>query len=140
MFDLTDFEVGDEFEGSAIELNKVVGAILAKGGSFNYEGKSIIITSLPKPKVEVAPVTETIIEVAEEPVAEEPVAEEPVAEEPVAEEPVVEEPVAEEPVAEEPVEDTEHVTNFHVEEPAPKPKGRPRKIFKQEDVPPEPVF
>lgn len=47
MFDLSDYQVGDEFEGSPSELGRFISAILAEGGTFNYEGRSVTITSFP---------------------------------------------------------------------------------------------
>jgi hypothetical protein len=50
MFDISQYEVGDEFEGSPNELSRFISAILAEEGSFSYEGTSVIIESLPKRK------------------------------------------------------------------------------------------
>lgn len=49
-FDLTNFQVGDEFEKSPYETGRIISAILAEEGSFDYVGSSIIITSLPNRK------------------------------------------------------------------------------------------
>lgn len=105
------YEVGDEFEGGPIELQKYIHAILSVGGEFKYEGDTVTIVALPGKEAKVAsefphPVEEVVIP-APEPVIEEPIVEE-------APEPVVEEPA--------PVE----------EAPAPKPKGRPRKTTVKE--------
>lgn len=132
-FDLSDYEVGDEFETSPHELGRVISAILAEEGTFLYEGNSITITSLPKRK----PVAKTPELVVEEVIVKAP---EPVKEEPVKEEPKpVEEPVKEAPksVEKEAVKETPKPVEKEAvkEEPkpvikstyTPKPTGRPNK-------------
>ncbi len=47
MYDLTGFQVGDEFALSPSELGRVISAILAVGGTFVYEGETVTITHLP---------------------------------------------------------------------------------------------
>lgn len=112
-FDLTNFQVGDEFETSPHELGIVISAILAEGGSFSYEGNSVIIKSLPNRQVvEVPEYNFSIPEVEPEPVVE------------VSLEPVVEE-VDPEPVVEVSIETA--VEEAVAEEAKPKVTGRPRK-------------
>lgn len=111
-FDLTNFQVGDEFETSPHELGRIISAILAEEGSFSYEGNSIIITSLPKRK------TAEPEYVFETPKPIEKKAD-------VIASPKVEE-VKEEVVVKAPkqiVEETDSETAL-----SPKPKGRPRKV------------
>lgn len=54
LFDLSNYQVGDEFETSPHELSQIISAILAEEGSFDYIGESVIIKSLPK-RVALAP-------------------------------------------------------------------------------------
>lgn len=98
MYNIDDFVVGDEFDASPSELSQIISAILAEGGSFDYEGTSVTITSLPNRKV--------VLEVVEE------------------DTPEVEEVV---PEIEEVVPKVEEVAPEVAEAPAPKTKGRPRK-------------
>lgn len=108
-FDLSEFRVGDEFETSPYELSRIISAILAEGGSFLYEGNSIIITALPKGRPTMEHVKEAIAIQAKnipEPKEEEEV--------------VVEAP---KPVVEaDPEPDPEIAIAL-------KPKGRPRKVI-----------
>lgn len=105
MYDLTNFQVGDEFETSPHELGVIISAILAEGGTFSYEGNSVTIKSLPN---------------RQDPVIEAPA---PVVEEPT---PVIEVPApAVEPVIEELV---VKVTEPKVEV-APKTAPRPKKRY-----------
>jgi len=66
-FDLSAYQEGDEFEGSPGYLGKVISAILAEGGTLDYEGSSVIITSLPNRVAPVIP--EPVAPVVPEPVA-----------------------------------------------------------------------
>lgn len=49
-YDLTDHQVGDEFEASPSELSRIISAILAESGTFTLTGKTLTITSLPNRK------------------------------------------------------------------------------------------
>lgn len=112
-----NFRVGDEFEGSPIELNHWVTPVWAAGGRVEFDGETATIVYLPEQEEEV--VVETPAPVEEAP-ATLPI------EEPVAVEPeVVEEAQAE--VAEEPAPVVEEEPEVAIA-PAPKYRGRPKKV------------
>lgn len=50
MYDLAQFQVGDEFEDSPHVLGQIISAVLAEGGTFDMDGGSVVITSLPNRK------------------------------------------------------------------------------------------
>ena len=119
------FRVGDEFEGSPIQLNHWVTPVWAAGGKVEFEGTTATIVWLPEEAEE--EVVEEVAPVEEAPEIPAPVEElEPVAIEPeevavpVEEVAAVEAEVAVEPAV--------------VEEEKPKPsRGRPKKISESVD-------
>ena len=113
-YDLTNFQVGDEFEGSPSELSVIISAILAEGGSFRSAGKSITIDSLPNREIKKVKELKAEIETIEELKVEIKKVEEPVAE--IKTEVV--EMLKSEPVEEVKIEPKKFVS---------KPTGRPRR-------------
>lgn len=117
MYDISDFEVGDEIETSPNELSQIISAISAIGGRVRIDGASLFITYLPgwtPPE--------------EGPIFEYPSFEELESIEPEIEE-VVEEVKVEVSKAEEPKVEVSKAAELKEEVKATvvKPKGRPRK-------------
>lgn len=136
MYDLTNYRVGDEFEDSPNILSQIISAVLAEGGTFDLDGGSLVITSLPNRKEKPKEVVEVVTVEAPKPVeqevveAVEVVEEEPVKAEPAAQE-VVPEPVKVEPVVKEVVPESQKEVVSEVVKPVksvPKTPGRPRKV------------
>lgn len=73
------YRVGDEIEGSAVEISRFIQLVKRAGGEVRLEGKRAIITFLPASIEESVPVTYVTPEPELEPVVEE-VVEEPVVE------------------------------------------------------------
>ena len=104
-----DYRVGDEFEGSPIQLNQWVTPVWAIGGRVEFDGETATIVYLPY-EVEDEVVSAPVEEAIPAPLPEL---------EPVAVEPEVVEEVQAEVAVEAPVEE---------EKPKPSFRGRPKKI------------
>lgn len=67
-FDVEYLEIGDSFEGGAIEQSYFISAVMAAGGEVDIYGDTVFIVNLPKKEV-----IEDKAPVVEEPVIEEPI-------------------------------------------------------------------
>lgn len=109
MLDISDFQVGDEFVLSPHELGRVISAVLAEGGSFDLDGGSVTITSLPNRR--------------------------PVKKETVTEVKTVEPKKEEVKTVEPKQEEVKKEAALEAVKPAPKPTGRPRKVVPYSPTP-----
>lgn len=106
-FDTDYLEVGDSFEGGAIEQSYFISAVMEAGGEVEIDGDIVRILQLPK---------------KETPKAKAPVYEEPVEKVEKAPEPVKEEPPLVDLASEEPVIEKPKVISKPITKPGPKPK------------------
>lgn len=133
-----DYVVGDEFEGSPIELNRWVSPIWAIGGKVEFYGNKATVVYLPPSALPEEVPVEEYFEAFSKQI--EPVIADVTIEEAPVEEVPVEAPVEEEVVekAPEPVVEAEEVVEEKViEAPAPKPVnrgGRPKKTADPDKV------